>query len=64
MTAPPLFWIFDFRQYMLDMKDAASNPDDEEPMREKYIEYLSLPINKAGFDQTLKYIRKSETLRM
>jgi len=56
--------IFDFRQYMLDMKDAASNPDDEEKMREKYIEYSSIPINKAGFDQTLQYIRKSETLRM
>jgi len=56
--------IFDFRQYMIDMKEAASNPDVEETMREKYIEYLSLPINKAGFDQTLQYIRKSETLRM
>lgn len=56
--------IFDFRQYMIDMKDAASNPDEEDGMRDKYSDYISLPINKAGFDQTLQYIRKSETLRM
>lgn len=56
--------IFDFRQYMIDMKNAASNPDEEEKMRDKYSDYGSIPINKAGFDQTLQYIRKSETLRM
>jgi glyoxylase-like metal-dependent hydrolase (beta-lactamase superfamily II) len=56
--------IFDFRQYMIDMKSAASNPDEEDKMRDKYSDYSSIPINKAGFDQTLQYIRKSETLRM
>lgn len=56
--------IFDFRQYLIDAKEAASNPDDEENFRGKYIDYISLPISKAGFDQTLQYIRNSETLRM
>jgi len=55
--------IFDFRQYMFDAKEAASNPDEEENIRQKYFDYLSLPINKAGFDQTLKYIRNTESLR-
>ena len=53
----------DFRQYLMDMKEAAENPDKEMEMREKYFNYGNIPLNKAGFDQTLKYIRESETLR-
>ncbi len=56
--------IFDFRQYLMDSKDAASNPDHEEDLREKYIDYSSIPINKASFDQTIQYIRKGESLRL
>lgn len=49
--------------YFRHMTEAAQNPDQEIEARERYHSYSSLPINKAGFEQTLNYIRKSETLR-
>ncbi|MCY7409933.1 MAG: MBL fold metallo-hydrolase [Chitinophagales bacterium] len=52
-----------FRQYMIDMEDVAAYPDNEIKMREKYSKYLSLPLNRAGFDQTISFINKSGTLR-
>lgn len=52
-----------FRQYMIDMEDVAAYPDNEIKMREKYSKYLSLPLNRAGFDQTISFIQKSGTLR-
>jgi len=55
--------IYDFRQYFRDLETAASNPEKEEEIQVQYINYLSLPINKAGYEQTLKYIRNTESLR-
>lgn len=52
-----------FKNYLLDMKETASNADLEPSMQEKYLDWTSLPINKAGFDETLAYIRKSTSLR-
>jgi len=55
--------IYDFRQYMLDAKEAASNADKEDEFEGKYFDYQSLPINRAGADLTLEFIRKSGSLR-
>lgn len=55
--------VINFKNYLHDMQDAADNPELESPMQEKYLEWTSLPINKAGFDATLKYIRNSSSLR-
>jgi hypothetical protein len=55
--------IVEFKQYLDDMKLATENADEEIQMREKYEDYLSSPINKSGFDLTLDFIRKSESLR-
>ncbi|MCS6917400.1 MAG: MBL fold metallo-hydrolase [Chitinophagales bacterium] len=49
--------------YFRDMTEAAQNTESEMIARERYQSYSSLPINKAGFDQTISFIRKSETLR-
>lgn len=52
-----------FRQYLLDMKAAADDVDVAEKMRKKYKNYRSAPVNKAGFDQTIYYIRSNVSLR-
>lgn len=52
-----------FRQYFLDMKSASEDIDLTDAMRKKYKSYRSLPVNKAGFDQTLSYIRSNASLR-
>ena len=55
--------IIEFKNYLMEMREAANNPDLEAQMQEKYLDWMSLPINKAGFEQTLQYIRNSSSLR-
>ncbi|MEP7128102.1 MAG: MBL fold metallo-hydrolase, partial [Chitinophagales bacterium] len=52
-----------FRQYFEDMKTASEDVDLAESMRKKYKDYRSAPVNKAGFDQTISYIRSNASLR-
>jgi glyoxylase-like metal-dependent hydrolase (beta-lactamase superfamily II) len=56
--------IDDFRQYFNDMLEASTDPAKMDEMRAKYAKYLSAPINKAGFDQTIKAIRERMPARM
>ncbi len=55
--------IKNFRQYFVDMKAASEDIDQTDAMRKKYGKYLNLPVNKAGFDQTIKFIRSNASLR-
>lgn len=52
-----------FHQYFVDMKSASEDIDLTEAMRKKYGLYRSIPVNKAGFDQTIQFIRSNATLR-
>ncbi|MBX7107215.1 MAG: MBL fold metallo-hydrolase [Chitinophagales bacterium] len=52
-----------FQQYFEDMKSASEDVDLAEKMRQKYKHYRGAPINKAGFDQTINFIRSNATLR-
>ncbi|HUM47676.1 MAG TPA: MBL fold metallo-hydrolase [Chitinophagales bacterium] len=52
-----------FRQYFLDMKSASEDVDLTDAMRKKYKSYRSLPVNKAGFEQTISFIRSNASLR-
>jgi glyoxylase-like metal-dependent hydrolase (beta-lactamase superfamily II) len=56
--------IDDFRQYFNDMMEASTDPAKMDEMRAKYANYLSAPINKAGFDQTIRAIRERVPARM
>lgn len=55
--------IHDFRQYFLDLQSASEDVDLADDMRKKYKSYRSMPVNKAGFDQTISYIRSNASLR-
>ncbi|MCS6991678.1 MAG: MBL fold metallo-hydrolase [Chitinophagales bacterium] len=55
--------ITSMQAYFKDMVEATMSPEQEMVARERYYGFSSLPINKAGFEQTLNFIRKSETLR-
>ncbi|MBA2407732.1 MAG: MBL fold metallo-hydrolase, partial [Chitinophagales bacterium] len=55
--------IQNFRQYFVDLKAASEDIDQTDVMRKKYAKYLNLPVNKAGFDQTIKFIRSNASLR-
>jgi cyclase len=55
--------IRDFKEYFVRMREVAERPELEAGAREDFIEYKNLPVNKAGFEQTLKYIRESSSLR-
>ncbi len=52
-----------FYQYFFDMQLAAGNMHKEMEARDRYRSWISLPINKAGFDQTLAFIRTQELPR-
>ncbi|MBK9732182.1 MAG: MBL fold metallo-hydrolase [Chitinophagaceae bacterium] len=52
-----------FRQYFEDMKTASEDVDLADNMRKKYKDYRSAPVNKAGFDQTISFIRSNASLR-
>jgi metallo-beta-lactamase class B len=61
MGGEELITIFD--QYFQDMKAASEDIDQTDAMRKKYGLYRSLPINKAGFDETIRFIRSNASLR-
>lgn len=52
-----------FKQYFIDMKSVSEDPVQTDEMRKKYKSYLNIPVNKAGFDQTIRYIRANNFLR-
>lgn len=52
-----------FRQYFLDMKAVSEDPEQTDAIRKKYKDYLNIPVNKAGFDQTIQFIRMNASLR-
>lgn len=55
--------ITNFQEYFEDMKSASEDVGLAESMRKKYKHYRSAPINKAGFDQTISFIRSNASLR-
>jgi cyclase len=55
--------IQNFHGYFTDMQAASENPDLIDAMRKKYSLYKSMPVNKAGFDQTIQFIRNNGSLR-
>jgi hypothetical protein len=52
-----------FHQYFDDLKMASEDIDLTEAMRKKYGLYRNIPVNKAGFDQTIQFIRSNLSVR-